>query len=357
MPHANAFHTDGPRFPLHLMACRECSHGQLSAVVSGLFTDYPYLSGVSRTFKEHCRGLVSETLPARSVLDLGCNDCTLLSLFREAGCEVLGVDPAANLREYANGIPVVNAFWGVECARPLGRKFDLITAQNVFAHCHDLDDFLAGCDAALEDDGRVAIEFPYAPDMIARNEFDTCYHEHLNYFTARSFARLISRSAFYIADAQRFPIHGGSVRMTLRRKPGQNGPAVEAMIGDERLDYAGFRGRVEANRKAFRALIADRRGEKVVGYCASAKGSVMLNHFGVWLDYVVDDTPLKQGGRIPGTSIPVVGPDVLRAEPGPVSIVVLAWNWLEEIRARVRSLRGARDRLLLYVPEVTVEAA
>ncbi len=376
MPLANDFRASGPwpRYPLCLMACQDCWHSQLSVVVPGevMFTDYPYLSSLSGTFRNHCRRLVHAvrdmvSAPRPAVLDIACNDGLLLSLFREAGCDVLGVDPARNLRPYTDriGIPVETAFWTAGFAASLGRKFDIITAQNVFAHVPDPSDFLAGCAACLAPGGVVLIEFPYSLELVARNAFDTVYHEHLSYFLAGSLARLVDRSPLYIADVTRSPIHGGSIRFALRQRPGKNNSLVADLIQTERdlgmFDlgtYRRFRIQVAANRRRFRALVAGMRSraEKVVGYCAAAKGVVALGYFGVDLDYVVDDTPLKQGKLIPGKNIPIVSSDVLACEPGRLNIVVLAWNLLPEITARIHALRGTGDNLVSYVPEVAQSA-
>ncbi len=376
MPLANDFRASGPwpRYPLCLMVCLDCWHGQTSVTVPGevMFTDYPYLSSLSGTFRNHCRRLVHAardmvSAPRPAVLDIACNDGLLLSLFREAGCDVLGVDPARNLRTYTDriGIPVENAFWTGDFAAGLGRQFDIITAQNVFAHVPDPSDFLAGCAACLAPGGVVLIEFPYCLELVSRNAFDTIYHEHLSYFTARSFVNLVNRSPFYIADVALLPIHGGSIRFALRKKPGNHTPSVHGLVVLESVGglfdlgtYRRFRQRVMTNRWKLRELIAGMRsrGEKVVGYCAAAKGVVALNYFGVDLDYVVDDTPLKQGKLIPGRSIPIVSSEVLAKEPGRLNIALLAWNLLDEITARIHALRGTGDNLVSYVPEVAQSA-
>ncbi len=376
MPLANDFRASGPwpRYPLCLMACQDCWHSQLSVVVPGemMFSEYPYLSSLSGTFRNHCRRLVHAAVdmvsaPRPTVLDIACNDGLLLSLFREAGAGVLGVDPAQNLRTYTDriGIPVENAFWTADFAAGLGRQFDVITAQNVFAHVPDPADFLAGCAACVAPGGVVLIEFPYSLELVARNAFDTIYHEHLSYFLVNSFSRLVTRSPLYIAAVDRSPIHGGSIRFALRHGQGSTTPLVGDFIRGERdlgmFDlgtYRRFRIQVAANRRRFRALVAGMRarGEKVVGYCAAAKGVVAMNYFGVDLDYVVDDTPLKQGKLIPGRSIPIVSSEVLAREPGRLNIVILAWNLLPEITARIHALRGTGDNLVSYVPEVAQSA-
>lgn len=380
MPLANSFHGgagDCPRFPLALMVCADCHHGQTSVAVprERLFTDYPYLSGVSKTFREHCAGLVGVAkglvpgVDRPRVLDVACNDGLLLSLFREVGCDVFGVDPATNLERFTRdiGVPVAHVFWTARFAAQLAWKFDLITAQNVLAHVDDPCDFLTGCALALADGGAVIIEVPWFMELLLRNEFDTIYHEHLSYFLAHSFARLVDRTPLHIADVYRVPVHGGSLRFTLRKRGCAATPRcfpLNDFLQTERLNGVGdslaherFRGRVAGNRAQLLGLLNGMRarGEKVVGFGASAKGTVAVNHFGLNLDYVVDDTPTKQGKRVPGTDTPVVPADALRAEPERVNVVVLAWNWLDEIRQRVRSLRGGGDRLILYVPGVRCE--
>ncbi len=376
MPLANDFRASSPwpRYPLCLMVCLDCWHGQTSVTVPGevMFTDYPYLSSLSGTFRNHCRRLVHAardmvSAPRPRVLDIACNDGLLLSLFREAGCDVLGVDPARNLKPYTDriGIPVESAFWTGGFAAGLDRKFDIITAQNVFAHVPDPSDFLAGCATCLAPGGVVLIEFPYCLELVKRNAFDTIYHEHLSYFTINSFAHLVDCSPLYIDAVTQSPIHGGSIRFALRRKPSFYRDLVRRLIeGEASLGmfdlgtYRRFRQRVMTTRWKLRELIAGMRsrGEKVVGYCAAAKGVVALNYFGVDLDYVVDDTPLKQGKLIPGKTTPIVSSEVLAREPGRLNIVVLAWNLLPEITARIHALRGTGDNLVSYVPEVAQSA-
>ena len=374
MPLANGFHMGEvqAKFPLEMMVCKNCFHGQLSVVVSGkiMFANYAYMSSVSNTFRDHCEGLVADATSRVAakprVLDIAANDGLLLSIFKQkADATVLGVDPADNLKPYTDKleIPMVHAFWSEKLAKSLNRKFDIITAQNVFGHVHDLKDFLKGCDAALDDDGIAIIEFAYSMDLVLKNEFDTIYHEHLSYFLINSFATLVKGTDFFIDDIIKTPIHGGSVRFVLKKKPGRNAPIVNKLIEIERQNglfdmstYEQFRANVGQNRQAFRKLVAELqdKNERVIGYCASAKGITMLNYFDIDLDYIVDDTELKQGRLIPGKDTPIVKPEVLAQEKRRenMNIVVLAWNFMDEIKQRIQSIRGSKDTLLLYVPTV-----
>jgi SAM-dependent methyltransferase len=190
-----------PTYPLELHVCRECFHNQLSVVVDpdAMFKNYLYVSGTSRTLRTHFVGLAREALRwlgpgTRRVLDLACNDGTLLESFRAQGCEVTGVDPAVNLVDHARskGLAVVEGYWPAVAPQVTG-PFDLISACNVLAHVFDPVSFLKSALERLSDRGMLVVEFPYARDLIRHGEWDTIYHEHLSYFLAGPFLRLIER--------------------------------------------------------------------------------------------------------------------------------------------------------------------
>jgi SAM-dependent methyltransferase len=386
-PLANAYHRGGaaePRFPLELNLCLDCYHSQLSVAVSPdlMFENYLYVTGVSRTMRGHLRALAERALfgeaappqPGRRVrvLEIASNDGTLLECFRDFGCEVFGVDPARNLRAMteAKGIDVLVDYWGPAAAAKLGARFDLIVACNVFAHVPDQAEFLAACDRALTPGGRVVIEFPYARHMLENCEFDTVYHEHNSVFLVNSFARLASRMRLVICDVLETPVHGGSVRFTLRRGAGGHCRRVYEMIRAERArglfeaqTYFDFARRVHG--RTLPALVTalddlKRRGYKIIGYGASAKSTVVLNAAGVELpvEYIVDDTPLKIGHFTPGTGKPIRAASAVasEAEDQPLAFLILAWNFLDEILGRVAAVRRGqgRDVYITYVPEVGV---
>jgi SAM-dependent methyltransferase len=377
-PLANAYHRGEalPRFPLAVSLCRGCAHSQLGIVVDPelLFRHYLYVSGTTETFRRHTAELADDALAftgARRVLDVACNDGTLLEQFRARGCEVHGVDPALNLRELTvgKGLPVLTELWGAQAASELrasgAAPFDLITATNVLAHVADPLEFLRACAAALAPGGTALVEFPYGVETVDRCEFDQVYHEHVSYFLARSLTALAERAGFEVRRALRTPIHGGSIRFFLRPTSGapRHCGEVAALLEHERArglhdpaTYERFSARVQENGRALRVALerARRAGRKVVGYGASAKGNTVLNAFELDLSYVVDDNPLKWSLLTPGRDVPIRPPAALAEETEPLTIVVMAWNFLEEIQRRVLAVRGQRpgDSFLLYVPSV-----
>jgi SAM-dependent methyltransferase len=358
-----------PAYPLELFVCRKCFHNQLGVVVDPdlMFRHYLYVSGTSRTLREHFSSFARDVLnwveprPQR-VLDLACNDGTLLAAFRHQGCVVQGIDPAANLVGLANnsGLDVIEGYWPAIRDRIEG-KFDLVTAANVLAHVANPEEFMRAMLDVLSPHGVAVVEFPYARDLVLHGEWDTIYHEHLSYFLVGPLLHLAERIGAAITYVQRTPIHGGSLRMALRRNVSTHCAEVIALAQSEweaglhaLPAYTKFAIRVDDTCRALtdhtKRLACS--GRKVLGYGASAKGNTLLNRCPLPLNYIVDDNPFKHGYLTPGQHIPIRPTADLAGEPPGLAIVLLAWNFADEILANVRRLRpGMGDEAIYYVPE------
>lgn len=372
MPLANSLHKkgeDSERYPLSVHVCSNCWHIQLGVVIDPviLYSDYPYLTGISTDFTNHLKKMAHEVIAMMGwplkVLDIASNDGTLLAVFKQLGCEVCGVDPAANLVPLAEakGVPTICGFWNIPLAETLKKEFDIITAFNVFAHVDDIHSFINACSVALKDEGLVVLEFAYAKPLIDNFEFDTIYHEHLSYFTANSFTNFIKDTNFYICGCKLVPIHGGSIRFYLRKKPGEQSSDVGKIIEQESdllsvSRYEDFYYQVRKNKKDIRDIVSSFRGanQKVIGFGASAKGNTMINYFDIDLDYVVDDTPNKQGKMIAGKNIEIHKPEVM-ANEDKLNIIILAWNFYDEIFARIKKIRLNKPfKIVKYIPQAEV---
>jgi SAM-dependent methyltransferase len=366
---------DLPTFPLDLVVCGACFHNQLGVAVEPdrMFRHYLYVSGTSRTLREHFAGLAREALAwvrprPRRVLDLASNDGTLLEAFRREGCEVRGVDPARNLVALASqkGLRVVEGYWPQVRASVDG-PFDLITAANVLAHVSDPGAFLAAALDCLGEGGAMVLEFPYCREMVRRCEWDTVYHEHLSYFLAAPLLRLLDGLGSVVTHARRVPVHGGSLRLALRRGTGPHCTEILALAEQERLEglhelatYEEFARRVDVTCRQLRALVEPlaAAGHRVIGYGASAKGNTLLNRCPLPLAYIIDDNPLKHGYLTPGCRIPIRSPQAVLEEGPGLWVVLLAWNFAAEIARNWRAWRpGKGDRFVRYVPEVCSHAA
>jgi SAM-dependent methyltransferase len=370
-----------PRYPLDLVFCTACTLVQITETVppQQLFGEYLYFSSFSETMLSHARTLVGRLIgelglgPRSLAVEIASNDGYLLQYYKAAGVPVLGIEPAQNVARVAiaeRGIPTLSEFFGIELARRLvaeGRRADVVHANNVLAHVPDLGGFVDGIREVLTDDGVAAIEFPYLGDMIDHVEFDTIYHEHLCYFSLGALARLFARHGLKAVDVERLPLHGGSLLLSVCRATSTRAPkpSVAALLAEESargMDgaafYRDFARRVGDLKQKLVALLAKLKaeGKRIAAYGAAAKGSTLLNTFGIstdTLDFVVDRNTHKQGLYMPGVHIPIAAPERL-AERAPDYTLLLTWNFADEILRQQDGYRRAGGKFIVPVPDVRV---
>ena len=382
---ANRFLTEAqldlsePRYPLVMGFCHECGHVQLVEQVppSEMFEDYLYVSSVSDSLKSHLYDLsdvVSERYSLGAddlVIDIGCNDGTLLQGFRRHGVRALGVDPAKNLAELFDD-PAIDRYTGffdsrsaVEICERWGPA-SAVTATNTFPHIPELRDFVQGVDTVLAPGGVFTIEAHYLVDLLDQLAFDTIYHEHVSYWALGPMIRLFSDHGMQVVRAERLPLHHGQLRAFVqRRRESEVHPSVDEVLATERdrgLDrfetYRRFADRTLRVKQDLRCVIGELRsaGNRVVGYGAPAKGNTLLGFLELGpgdLDYIADKSPLKQGRYTPGTHIPVVPVERLLGDQ-PDYVLILAWNFADEVMEQQAEYRRRGGRFILPLPEVRI---
>jgi len=364
--------------PLSLALCQDCGLAQVMETVAPtvLFgDDYPYYSSVSPALLRHFHASAAAIVRARAldgeslVIEAASNDGYMLSAFQAAGVPALGIDPAAGpaAKALANGVPTLVDFFGLEVAERLaseGKRADVFLANNVLAHVADLNGFVAGIATVLKPDGVAVIECPYVVDLVEHGEFDTIYHQHLCYFSVAALQRLFSRHGLFLNDVERLKVHGGSLRLFVGREAGLSARADRLLAQETargvgaRGFYADFIENIASSRRDLRTLLdrfkAD--GLTVAGYGAAAKATTLLHALGVTrrdLPYIADRNPAKQGQRMPGVGIPIVSPETL-ADRRPDVVVILAWNFANEIMAEMAEHRVRGGRFVVPVPRPKV---
>ncbi len=387
-PLANEFVTaddlgrEQERFPLDVHICLDCGHVQLLDVVDPelLFRDYVYVSSTSPVFVDHFRRYADAmiamlSLPKGSrVVEIGSNDGVLLRFFKDAGMRVLGIDAARRIAQEAtrSGIQTLPEFFDPALAKRLrseGWDASVVAANNVFAHADDLHAFVEGVKHLLRPDGVFVFEVSYLLDLVQKTLFDSIYHEHLSYHTVKPLVGFFALHGMELIDTVRVESHGGSLRGIVQKKggPRPRQPRVEELIAAEaqaglhRPDaYRAFFDNVQRRKSELTRLTRDLKaaGKRIAGFGAPAKATTLMFHFELGpesLEYVVDDSPLKQGLFTPGHHIPVVASSHLY-DPAtrPDHALVLAWNFADSIIRNHRAFRDTGGRFIVPLPRVEV---
>lgn len=364
-------------YPLRAQVCGSCFLVQVPSVQTPehIFGDYAYFSSYSDSWLTHAREysiMIRERLalgPHSQVVEIASNDGYLLQYFQDAGIPALGIEPAANVGAVARerGIESWTKFFGVTTAQEIAGRADLLIANNVLAHVPELNDFVEGMRIALAPKGTITIEFPHLLQIMKYTQFDTIYHEHYSYLSLQTVQKVLAAHGLTVIDVTELPTHGGSLRVYAKHAGAEASPAVAAILENERqaglrdiATYRQFANGVRAcKRSLLQFLIAARdEGKTVAGYGAPAKASTLLNYCGArtdFIDYTVDRSAYKQGMYLPGTRIPIYGPEKI-AETRPDYVLLFVWNLRDEITQQMAHIREWGGRFVIPIPTVEILA-
>jgi SAM-dependent methyltransferase len=385
-PPANAFvkkdQLDKPQvtFPLSVYFCNNCFHVQLLDVIDPreLFENYVYVSGTSplfvNHFQEYSEFIIESYLHQHSpfVIDIGSNDGTLLEFFKTSGCRVLGIDPAREIANTATkkGIETLPVFFNNEIAKMIRTKYgsaDVVTANNVFAHIDDLIGFIVSVRDLLTNDGIFVFEVSYLADVIEKTLFDMTYHEHLAYHSVMPLVSFFRENGMELVEVVRVNTHGGSLRGIVQLKGGphkisqsvEDAIRIEKEMGlDKAITFQRFATKINELKEKFQTLVNNLKseGKTIAAYGAPAKATTLMYHFGIGqevVDFIVDDSPLKQGLYSPGKHIPVLAPEAIYQKK-PNYLIILAWNFADAIMKKHARYGSEIGHFIIPLPSLTV---
>lgn len=378
-PHSDHFHKEKEAemfYPLGVSVCLDCGLNQLTYIVAKeelYLKDYLYESSITKTADEHWKEF-AETVskkvglkPNSLVVDIGSNDGTLLTKFQALGHKVLGIDPTPEATQIAidRGVPTIQEFFSTDTVKRNFSSGDLIkqnlvVGANVFAHIHDLDDFIEGVSLLMGNNGVFVFESPYFGEFLKGLEYDTVYHQHLSYLSLKPVVKFMEKHGMEVFDVEQHSLHGGGFRVYCARKGQQTvSQEVNAMLLSESWtlkQLEKFNQDTKDHREDLYWLLYDlkRQGKTVAVVSTPAKGNTLLNYTGIgrYIDFATDKSKLKQGRFTPGTHIEVFSDDEL-VKRQPDYALVLAWNFFDEIVENVKK-RGFRGKFIRPLPNVEI---
>jgi 2-polyprenyl-3-methyl-5-hydroxy-6-metoxy-1,4-benzoquinol methylase len=362
-----------PYHNLEVMLCNNCGLAQLKDLIDpkDLFSEYVYFSSNSEGMLNSVAALVERIqptlLPKALVVEIASNDGYLLKNYK--GVDVFGIDPAANIAKAANesGVPTLCDFFSEQLATTLvsqGKQADIIHANNVMAHVPNINGFVKGIKLLLKKTGQAIIEVPHFLDLFTKLEFDTIYHEHVYYFGLKPLMTLFQRHDLEIFNVEKLSIHGGTLRLFV----GHNGQHdisddIEKILYQEELlqlynsaSYQKFMKQLQKLKENLITLLQSvkSQGKQIAAYGASAKGTTLLNYFGIgtdFLNFVVDRSAAKRGKLTPGTQLEILAPPaMLEADYA----ILLAWNFADEIIQQQENFINMGGKFIVPLPEVKI---
>ena len=369
-------------FPLKIFVCHECWLVQVDAYKKSddIFDkDYAYFSSMSSSWLKHSKAFVDSIVlrlslgSSSQVAEIASNDGYLLQYFKDKHIPCFGIEPTKSTATASRekGIETLESFFSLDLARELVRKeksADLIIGNNVLAHVPDIVDFVSGMAFLLKSRGTITMEFPHLLNLLKFSQFDTIYHEHFSYLSLSTTISVFHHCGLKIYDVQELDTHGGSLRIyathaenkaiDIHDRVGQVLVKEDDFGLNDISTHKSLQNNADKIKSDFLSFLLNqkRKGMKVAGYGAAAKGNTLLNYCGVkndLIEFVADAAPSKQGKFLPGSHVPVVEESKL-SEFKPDFIILFPWNIKNELVQHLTYTRAWGAKFVTAVPGLEI---
>lgn len=368
------------KYPIALNFCKDCYLIQTSIAINPniLFRqNYFYYSSAIKTLVEHFNRTAEKMKKylkkGDKILEIGCNDGAFISALGNNGFKAVGVDPASNIVKplIKKGMPIIDGYFSEKLAKKVLKqygKFNAIYSFHALAHITDMHDVLKGIKILLNEDGYLGFEVHYLGNLISELQYDMIYHEHLHYYSLISLRNFFDQYDMEIFDYERSEIRAGSIFFYVKNKENKKYKISKKVYSlkseelklkyDKPTPYINFDRKVKQTRKDILKIVSSikKKGDKIAGYGASGRGTVILNYCGLnpkLIDFIVDDAPAKQGCFMPGTHNPIYSPEELLKEKIKYS-VVFAWPFIKEVKKRNKKYIQNKGKFIIPLPKVEI---
>ncbi len=348
------------KYPLRIYICQECGLVQIFDVIppSTLFDNYLFSSSTIQYLVNHFANYakwLTDNYHPEFVIEFGCNDGVLLEPLKQFGIKSIGVDISQNITELARGkgLNAITGYFDVAMAKDIRKKHgaaDIVTGSNAFPHNDNLGTILEASREMLKDNGHLVLEMMYAGALLEKLQWDSMYHEHLNYFCLSTLEVLLLRYGFHAVHAEIVPMHAGSLRVVCAVDPSEYPDATVTemfrkemadglqIIGTWRKFSQSVQRQIEVVMNVLFELALNK--SRIAAYGASGRATMWLSTCNLsYLEYVIDESPLRAGKLMPRVHTPIVYPDKFRESP-PDYCLVTAWNYFEQIRQKHPEFKG-----------------
>lgn len=361
------------RYSLDLFECKNCKLVQIPYTIksSKMFgLTYEYRTSLSKLMSTHINNK-AEFLKRKKIinnnskiLDIGCNDGTFLNNFSKNN-NLYGIDPSAlKFKKYHNkNLKIIYDYFSKKNVEKFTKNkinFDLISSFAMFYDVNDPNSFCNDINGLLNRNGVWILELSYFPLLLKNLSYDQICHEHVTYYSLKVFKKMAEKNGLKVIDCKLNEINGGSIEIICSKKNSKhkvNKLKILKLLNDEKKinysSYINFNNRVNRVKQLFKMFLDLKSNKKIIGYGASTKGNIVLNHCEVTnkqIKEICDGSIRKKGKFTPGTNIKIISKQKMRKKC-PDYLLILIWSFRKEVIKQEKDLIEKGVKLVFLLPK------